>query len=435
MKKITTIALSIVASLVVGCGGSDSTTTPTTSNTDTTLPTTNVSTITGQFIDSAVEGLDYSCGDMSGTTNSNGDFTCEVGKTVTFKLGDYTIGSAVASQTMTPVTLHPTDTKAQENTLRLLQTLDNDGNPANGINLNTELIKLLKTDSLAINSIDFESMASVLGGKVLVSAEDAKAHFEGQNTEKTNLFTSDIISNGKEYYMYDNEVKSIDDISYIRFTDSMYLWGSYSDVKSDTPHETYTISADKKTMSFIVLDDDEAKEMGKLPYTVTFKILEKTDAYTKLSSNSEPYGDSVVYFYSSKDKVAENFDSVQENAPMITVTSGFTQEWLDGRTLWSISFENVHDTSTKHFSEISYTNNQATYTIEENKTVNYLLTSTGIINQIEENGNEYYKVSAINGTKLTMCYSESLSEVENCTIGDEYYFTNKEDAQTYFDSL
>ena len=183
VKNITTIALSIVASLIVGCGGSSSSSNNSSGATDT--PTTETKTITGQFIDSEVEGLNYSCGIMSGTTNSNGNFTCKVDETVTFKLGEYTIGSAIAAKTITPATLHPTDTQALENTLRLLQTLDSDGNPSNGITLNKELIKLLKADSLAINSKDFEGMASVLGGKVMVSAEDAKAHFESKDKIET----------------------------------------------------------------------------------------------------------------------------------------------------------------------------------------------------------------------------------------------------------
>ena len=122
VKNITTITLSIVASLTIGCGSSSDSSS---STTDTSA--TEVKTITGQFIDSAVEGLDYYCGTMSGTTNSNGDFTCNENETISFKLGEYPIGSAVVEQTMTPVTLHPTDTQAQENLLRLLQILAYNG--------------------------------------------------------------------------------------------------------------------------------------------------------------------------------------------------------------------------------------------------------------------------------------------------------------------
>jgi len=234
MKKITTIALSVVASLVVGCGGSDSTATP----------TAQTNTITGQFIDSAVEGLDYSCGDMSGITNSNGDFTCKIGETVTFKLGEYTIGSAVASQTMTPVTLHPTDTKAQENTLRLLQTLDSDNNPANGIKLNAELIKLLKADSLAINSIDFENMASVLGGKVLVSTVDARTHFEGIDVN-AQVFTPEYITSLPTLYSIAYNNGELWSSSALTIKDGKFLKGTEGDFNDVTTegNTLYTITA------------------------------------------------------------------------------------------------------------------------------------------------------------------------------------------------
>ncbi len=51
--------------------------------------------ITGRFEDGQVAGLDYSCGTISGTTKSNGDFTCAVGSTVKFMINHDDIGHEV----------------------------------------------------------------------------------------------------------------------------------------------------------------------------------------------------------------------------------------------------------------------------------------------------------------------------------------------------
>jgi uncharacterized protein YjgD (DUF1641 family) len=91
--------------------------------------------VTGQFIDDPVQGLGYSCSSgLTGTTNSNGEYTCQQGDTVTFSLGGRTLGSVTAQTTViTPYSLFPTNTKAGLNVARLLQSIDADNNSSNGI--------------------------------------------------------------------------------------------------------------------------------------------------------------------------------------------------------------------------------------------------------------------------------------------------------------
>jgi hypothetical protein len=84
------------------------------------------SSVTGQFIDSPVQGLGYTCSSgTTGTTNSNGEYTCNIGDNVTFKIASVVIGTIAAQTTqITPYSLFPNDTTAALNLARLLQSLD-----------------------------------------------------------------------------------------------------------------------------------------------------------------------------------------------------------------------------------------------------------------------------------------------------------------------
>jgi len=92
----------------------------------------------GLFLDSAVKGLTYISGNLSGLTDTEGLYNYEEGRTVTFKIGDIVIGKDVAVKaTMTPLDLVPNAADYKDTTvtniLRFLQTIDNDLNPDNGI--------------------------------------------------------------------------------------------------------------------------------------------------------------------------------------------------------------------------------------------------------------------------------------------------------------
>jgi len=98
----------------------------------------NNTTETGVFLDSAVQGISYVSGGVSGITDANGTFTYEVGSVVRFMIGDVVIGEAPGQSVITPIDLvsgsdasHPTVI----NIVCFLLTLDEDGNPDNGIQI------------------------------------------------------------------------------------------------------------------------------------------------------------------------------------------------------------------------------------------------------------------------------------------------------------
>ena len=132
-----TLPLIVLVSLFVsacgdggGGGGGDSTTA--------------VDTVsTGVFIDSAVEGLQYETATQSGTTNSLGEYDYLQGETVTFSIGGIVLGSTISGPLVTPLSLVPGATSATNpvvtNIVRLLLSLDSDGNPDNGITISSDV--------------------------------------------------------------------------------------------------------------------------------------------------------------------------------------------------------------------------------------------------------------------------------------------------------
>lgn len=63
------------------------------------------SDIQGTFVDAPVVGLGYSVASGSAETNSSGKFTCSLGETITFKIGNMVVGQAACSPVIFPMHL------------------------------------------------------------------------------------------------------------------------------------------------------------------------------------------------------------------------------------------------------------------------------------------------------------------------------------------
>jgi hypothetical protein len=173
MTVITTLA---IASLV-GCGGGGSGGT---------------STKTGYFIDSAVEGLEYTSGTTTGITGADGSFKYEEGKPVTFKIGSMVLGSVtVTNNRVFPVDLvsGATDENHQNVSLmaQILQSLDSDGDASNGITIAgstrqaiNQTLNIATSDPASITSSINQLINSATSGRVntLINDADAKGHLQ-----------------------------------------------------------------------------------------------------------------------------------------------------------------------------------------------------------------------------------------------------------------
>jgi para-nitrobenzyl esterase len=111
--------------------------------------------LAGVFIDGPVTGIAYQTLTLKGTTDKAGTFKYRDGEKVTFSVGGVVLGSAVGKPILTPLDIvdGAKDTADQRvvNISVLLQTLDQDGNPENGIIISSKTASLVKKYGAEIN--------------------------------------------------------------------------------------------------------------------------------------------------------------------------------------------------------------------------------------------------------------------------------------------
>lgn len=119
MKFLFMLSFSLTVCLFTACGSSD-------------LPTKQ-----GVFVDAPVEGLTYATSSgLTGTTNATGVFNYLAGDSVIFSLGGINFPLVTAGDMVSPLDLAGASSANHPGALaiaRLLQSVDSDGNPDNGI--------------------------------------------------------------------------------------------------------------------------------------------------------------------------------------------------------------------------------------------------------------------------------------------------------------
>lgn len=175
MKNCLTVASTLALASLAGCDSSSSSDGPS----------------SGVFLDSAVISIGYRTESLSGVTGPNGEYEFLPGETVTFFIGDLEFPPSVAKGVVTPLDLAGSEDVNDDqvvNMLRLLQTLDADGDASNGITITD----IAKDNATAIDFdrpiADFENDAAVTtlisnGGQdtppaALVTVEEAVDSFQ-----------------------------------------------------------------------------------------------------------------------------------------------------------------------------------------------------------------------------------------------------------------
>ena len=142
------------------------------------------SVATGQafYVDSAVQGVDYNCGSQVGVTGSKGEFTFEVGQSCTFSLDTIKLRDVAADKLKDGKEIQETNMEIA----RVLQSLDSDHNPENGIVIDSSYIKkLIDPNMSTVNDI----INTVYPGFTVVSAAKAKAHLIRSILSSHTLYT------------------------------------------------------------------------------------------------------------------------------------------------------------------------------------------------------------------------------------------------------
>ena len=147
----------------------------------------------GTYIDSAVSGISYICGEEKGVTDENGQFKFEVGTGCTFFIKDIELRKVAKGLLRDKVVIFEDHPKVAQ----FLQTLDNDGDPSNGITIAPKVIELLE-GTLPESKEELEALVKKIREKTkkdptlnyrghVVTEEDAKKHIEEtrQDLDKT----------------------------------------------------------------------------------------------------------------------------------------------------------------------------------------------------------------------------------------------------------
>ena len=174
MTKILSLSAIAVTAILVGCGGGGSSSTGGGGN-----PA--AAKNGGIFVDSPVKGLSYVCqaSGTSGKTDAAGRYDCAAGDTtVTFAIGTRNIGTTMIAPVITPRSFFNGTGRDDEilNLAQLLQTMDKDGNPDNGIELDDAVVVNWQSNHTGFDNAAFDSLVSNELGKTLVSESTAKNH-------------------------------------------------------------------------------------------------------------------------------------------------------------------------------------------------------------------------------------------------------------------
>lgn len=208
MDRKKSLSLSIIGALtiwLVGCGGGGS-------NSGSTQTAT---TGTGYYVDSAVAGVDYTCGSQSGKTGSDGNFTFEKGKECTFSVAGIKLRVVPADNLADNAKIVENNVKVA----RFLQSIDTDGNPTNGIQISDKTIKAVESalkqnnitsvpqdDNLIVVVEEVKQLDDTFKGGVKTEQE-VEQHLQKTETDVTKERLA-----GKTFYVVGQNVNNHSDI-------------------------------------------------------------------------------------------------------------------------------------------------------------------------------------------------------------------------------
>lgn len=225
----------------------------------------------GVFLDSPVSNIGYRTETLEGETNSLGEYDYVEGETVTFFIGDLEFPSVTATGTVTPLDLAGTDDTADNvvvNIIRLLQTLDQDGDPTNGITISDDANAAAVAVDFDVDTAEFEADADVLnlianGGQdtavtELISEGQAIANFEATLSEEEIDFVANATITGTWLNTQTDDqllgITFFDDGSYIQF--QMYERGPDDECGSGGEWGAFTWDSDTGELTVAEIMDN-----------------------------------------------------------------------------------------------------------------------------------------------------------------------------------
>lgn len=258
--KRTIFMTAAVAIFMIGCGGGS----------DDGSRSDVIETQTGYLVDAPVSGVTYRCGDINGTTDQEGKFECAA-LPVTFSIGGIRLGAMSAIPTdgyLFPQDLVGVDRDnfndaKVKNMAVLLQSLDSDGDPGNGIEINATVLEQFQAyDNLLFEDITDINQTIEDAGYQPLGEEEALSHLEDS------------------YALYS------DDLRYITFTSAWLNGKTLYRVAFDEGNQYIIRFAFTETTLEGETVMSETQEVVGTAYSGTYTL---EDGYLNATLNGETY--------------------------------------------------------------------------------------------------------------------------------------------------
>ncbi|QIR15892.1 copper resistance protein NlpE [Shewanella aestuarii] len=232
-----TLLLCLLSGLYLGCGNS---------NDDNPAPVIAYTTapeaepITGVLIDSAVIGIGYKTASQSGVTDAEGNYSYLAGETVTFFIGALEFPTILATEVATPFNLAASE-NAQNNVVinitRLLQTLDKDAAPSNGITITDTAIASAEPVDFTLTVSEFATSDAVKA-TIEHGGQDTATRALVDQTQALSHLLASMVANGIQVGIVGTWRPSNDDennsFTLVFFNNGTYL---HFEVAQDNPDE------------------------------------------------------------------------------------------------------------------------------------------------------------------------------------------------------
>jgi hypothetical protein len=283
-------------------------------------------TTKGYLIDSPVGGVDYYInGVLKGKTAADGSFAYAAGDTVTFKVGNITLGQLspnsdgkVYVQDLAGVERSNLTDRKMVKIAQLLQSLDADGNPANGIEVDTDKVANIAEQPITETT---DLVQLVKPGVVIVSESAAVAHIKTGNPSALALESTTPTAT---LSVASSLLKAGDSTTVtLRFSEAIQLWGDIKDM----------LSADNGTLGSFSSSD------GGLTYTGLYTAGTASTAQIRFSGNYSDLNGNIG-------AAASSSVSIDATRPTLTITDSQTTGAATGPVTYTFTFsEAVNDFS------------------------------------------------------------------------------------------
>ncbi len=369
------------ATLLTGCfgGGSSSSSMPTIAQ--------------GQFIDAPVAGVDvYQNGKLVATTDAEGKYKYTTGSAVTFKVGELTLGTASAKAIITPADLS-SDTAVVTKVLQVLQSLDNDNNPANGIVIEKTTAEKFKT---VVNLVDATAtvetvLKDVVATDKIVTAENALKHFATSNEYIKN--STELVTMANRFAGY---WQTGCEVSYDNTTSSVE---TYQLVKVAGENNKLQFAPQSKLYTF-----DNTTCSGQPVSEAT--VQDNQSVLTILGVKKNDKGNEVVHVMEKFDDTKQTFHAVTWKTKDLFEVEGDTQSRLTSLSL-NTQVNNP-------------TNASDAQVIEDvvNSLVGYWKMDCEVIGKENISHQSYYNVAKVNATTINVVKDVNLYYSGTTCSGD-----------------